>query len=561
MTRRIVRTLTQLSIAALLAFFVVFFLDRNFRLLPNAVHEYMPQHHHGLVVTDITLVKCSKINIFSSCKLDPEIWHRIDKNLYLNNAWMSSAYIYVQRKKEEDLDPTDKVVIDVKVGSIDRSRGVKEQADVRWESRPAGLWILRSAKPHASDSKDAVVAVDVLFGDDAYEVRPGWEIRGTALLLDTNRHIPSVHVTIRREGYVEPPKRPVPRIRGNGKFKIMQLADLHLSTGVGICRDAIPDEYEGGPCEADPRTLDFVSQLLEEEKPDLVVLSGDQVNGETAPDAQTAIFKYAHLLIKHKIPYVSIFGNHDDEGSLPRAGQMALIEQLPYSLSSAGPDDIDGVGNYYVEVLAQGTSKHSALTLYLLDSHSYSPDERHWSGYDWIKPNQIEWFKQTASSLKKQHQQYTHIHMDLAFIHIPLPEYGVPENQFFGEWREGVTAPTYNTHFRDALVEEGVVLLSCGHDHANEYCMLSANNETGKPELWMCYGGGTGFGGYGGYPGYTRVVRFFDIDMNTARITTYKRLEYGETDKRIDQHIIVDGGMVMPPPEPPAVVENEAEGV
>jgi hypothetical protein len=89
--------------------------------------------------------------------------------------------------------------------------------------------------------------------------------------------------------------------------------------------------------------------------------------------------------------------------------------------------------------------------------------------------------------------------------------------------------------------------------------MLSMHNETSKPELWMCYGGGTGFGGYGGYDGYVRRMRFFDIDMNTARITTYKRLEYGETDKRIDQQIIVEGGNVMPPPEPP--VQEEAEVV
>ncbi|KAJ2981166.1 hypothetical protein NUW58_g6757 [Xylaria curta] len=556
MTRRIVRTISQLAAASFLAFVVIFLLDRNFRLLPNAVHEYMPQHNHGLVVTDITITKCSKVNLFSSCKLDPNVWRRIDKDLYLGNTWTSSAYLHVQRKKEEDLTGDDKVIIDVKVGPTDPSTTTKPPPDAKWESRPAGLWILRSSKPHVSDSKEAVTAVDVLFGDDAYEVRPGWAIRGVALLLDTNRNIPSTHITIRR-GAHEQPKKPTPRIRDNGKFKIMQLADLHLSTGVGGCRDAVPDEYEGGPCEADPRTLDFVSRLLEEEKPDLVVLSGDQVNGDTAPDAQTAIFKYAHLLIKHKIPYVSIFGNHDDEGSLARSGQMAIIEQLPFSMSRAGPDDIDGVGNYYVEVLAQGSSKHSALTLYLLDTHSYSPDERHYSGYDWIKPNQIEWFKRTASGLKKKHKEYTHIHMDLAFIHIPLPEYAITENRYVGQWREGVTAPVYNTHFRDALVEEGVVMVSCGHDHANEYCMLSADEEKGKPELWMCYGGGAGFGGYGNYEGYTRTVRVFDIDMNTARITTYKRLEYGETEKRIDQQIIVEGGNVMPAPEPP-VQDTEA---
>lgn len=178
-----------------------------------------------------------------------------------------------------------------------------------------------------------------------------------------------------------------------------------------------------------------------------------------------AIFKYAQLFIKHKIPYVSIFGNHDDEraaGVLSRANQMALIETLPYSLSKSGPDDIDGVGNYYIEILGKGSSKHSAVTVYLLDSHSYSPDERRFKGYDWIKKNQIDWFRQTASGLKKKHKEYTHVHLDIAFIHIPLPEYREADQYFMGEWREGVTAPTYNSGFRDALVEQGVVMVSCG---------------------------------------------------------------------------------------------------
>lgn len=52
--------------------------------------------------------------------------------------------------------------------------------------------------------------------------------------------------------------------------------------------------------------------------------------------------------------------------------------------------------------------------------------------------------------------------MDLAFIHIPLPEYNDPDLPRKGEWREGVTAPGFNSGFRDALVKEGVVMVSCG---------------------------------------------------------------------------------------------------
>lgn len=141
---------------------------------------------------------------------------------------------------------------------------------------------------------------------------------------------------------------------------------------------------------------------------------------------------------------------------------MSLIETLPYSLSRAGPEDLDGVGNYYVEVLGRGKTTHSALTVYLLDTHAYSPDEKKYHGYDWLKKNQIDWFKQTANSLKPKHKEYSHVHMDVAFIHIPLPEYRDPKQVFKGQWREAVTAPTYNSGFRDALVEQGVVMVSCG---------------------------------------------------------------------------------------------------
>lgn len=176
----------------------------------------------------------------------------------------------------------------------------------------------------------------------------------------------------------------------------------------------------------------------------------------------------------------------------------------------------------------------------------------------------------------------------MAFIHIPLPEYRDP-GVTVGTWREPPTAPNYNSGFRDALVEMGVPVVSCGHDHANDYCVLSDKKEvplktrqgenapepepaepadvkedvpkassvpspvpkhptTPKPKndkLWLCYGGGVGFGGYGGYNGYVRRIRFFEFDANEAKISTWKRLEAGETGRRIDEQVIVNGGRVM----------------
>ncbi|KAI9838527.1 MAG: hypothetical protein M1819_004835 [Sarea resinae] len=543
MTRRIFRTAGQLGSLALIAFLIVFFLDNRYRLLPSSIHNHLPAHHPGFVITDITVATCSTLNLLSRCKLDPDQWHRVEKDLYLGHSWVSSAYVHVKRKKEEELIEGDKVIVDVRIGRLDPLTGEKGQENERWESRPAGIWLKRSAKRHASDSLNAITAVDVLFGADAVEPRTGWEIKDTPLLLDTSGETQEARISVRK-GPPAKIEKPVPRIGKDGKFKIMQVADLHLSTGLGLCRDAEPKGHNGGRCDADSRTLEFVGKLLDEEKPDMVVLSGDQVNGETAPDAQSAIFKFAELFVKRRIPYATIFGNHDDEGSLDRSAQMALIESLPLSLSQAGPADIAGVGNYYVDVLPHGTSQHAALTFYFLDTHGYSPDENHFRGYDWLKENQIQWFRETAQGVKKAHAAYSHVHMDLAFIHIPLPEYRHTGNKIVGNFKEPPTAPGFNSGFKDALVQEGVLFVSAGHDHVNDYCSLEVS-DAGQPELWMCYGGGSGFGGYGGYGGYHRRVRFFDIDANIARITTYKRLEYGETDKRIDEQIIVEGGRVV----------------
>lgn len=281
------RTITQLAIAGIGAFFMIWFLDSRYRVLPASLHNALPAHHPGLVVVDITVATCSTVNVFSSCKLNPAVWHRVEKDLYLGHGWVSSAYIHIKRKKEEELLPEDKVVVDISVGKLVPFSDEKSDAAEKWEPRPGGIWIKRSGKAGESDSERAITSVDVLFGADAVDPRDGWKVIGTPLLLGSSGETHEPRLSVRR-GNPQAAAKPVLKVRDNGKFKILQVSDLHLSTGTGVCRDEEPKGLNGGKCEADPRTLDFIERLLDEgDKPDLVVLSGDQVNGETAPDAQT----------------------------------------------------------------------------------------------------------------------------------------------------------------------------------------------------------------------------------------------------------------------------------
>lgn len=167
------------------------------------------------------------------------------------------------------------------------------------------------------------------------------------------------------------PKAPELRFDRAGKFRIMQVADLHLSTGPGDCRDmSLSATIECNAVGADVYSLEWLKKSLDELKPDLVVFTGDQLNGQTTSwAAHSTILKFAPLIWERKLPWVVIFGNHDGENDYDtNASEMELYRSMPGCLSEAGPEGVEGIGNY-----VRGIRDHRANTtlfnLYFLDSH------------------------------------------------------------------------------------------------------------------------------------------------------------------------------------------------
>jgi len=64
---------------------------------------------------------------------------------------------------------------------------------------------------------------------------------------------------------------------------------VHLSTGVAECRDVVSEIHKQA-CEADSTSLNFVKYILDHEKPDFVALTGDQVNGDNAPNTKSVTY-------------------------------------------------------------------------------------------------------------------------------------------------------------------------------------------------------------------------------------------------------------------------------
>lgn len=67
------------------------------------------------------------------------------------------------------------------------------------------------------------------------------------------------------------------RFKRNGKFKILQVADMHYADGKSTkCLDVLPSQF---PTCSDLNTTAFVMRMIRAEKPDLVVYTGDNIYG------------------------------------------------------------------------------------------------------------------------------------------------------------------------------------------------------------------------------------------------------------------------------------------
>lgn len=134
----------------------------------------------------------------------------------------------------------------------------------------------------------------------------------------------------------------------NGTYKILQAADLHFSVDHGKCKNT-----DLKPCDhGDDVSAKLFAHALDAEKPDLVVFTGDQLNGQkTSWDTKSVLAKFVTEVVNRKIPWAAVLGNHDDEETdMTRGDIMTHLSKMPYSLSQSGPTDVDGFGNYVLKV-------------------------------------------------------------------------------------------------------------------------------------------------------------------------------------------------------------------
>lgn len=272
----------------------------------------------------------------------------------------------------------------------------------------------------------------------------------------------------------------------NGLFKIVQFTDS-----------------QDGP-NTDLRTLDLINRILDKEKPNLVVLTGDNIDGKckSKADVKKAITNIVMPMENRNIPWTAIFGNHDDEHKkMNKEEMMKFYMTFKHSLCQVGYKILDRIGNYNLLINGARNNK-PAFNIYLLDSGKKAPCFFH--GYNWIKLAQIHWYKQTALKLKEKYEKTIPAIM---FFHIPFPEFKIAwkTGLIEGERNESESCPRVNSGLFDVLVKTGDVKgVFVGHDHVNNYCAELEGIRLG-------YAGNIGYGTYG-KKDFKRGARVFLIE-------------------------------------------------
>lgn len=232
--------------------------------------------------------------------------------------------------------------------------------------------------------------------------------------------------------------------------------------------------------------LDLQYAAIKETKPDLVILMGDNAEGKTPEALQKTLLRITKPYSDHNIPFSFVLGNHDLQYC--ETSSLKYVYEIYASLPGCFlPEDHTEFGDFTLPVFSESSNTQKLQILCMYSGASdYSPKG---SYYDFVKPAQIAWMKETQTRLG-----------DIPSVliqHIPFPEeFGLlkeatplamlfdgvlgqneQKGRFFrlrrsvdGYLGEAPCTPAINSGEFEAVKQCGNIFAAFfGHDHMNDF--------------------------------------------------------------------------------------------
>ncbi|MCF0261959.1 MAG: metallophosphoesterase family protein [Sphaerochaetaceae bacterium] len=284
------------------------------------------------------------------------------------------------------------------------------------------------------------------------------------------------------------------RLNKDGKFRILILSDAHHAPGTGL------------------ETIKAMECLIDRSRPDFVLLNGDNIAGHaTKKNCIDMIDQIVSPMEDRSIPWAHVYGNHDKTPRFSKQYQQELYEQYPHCLSKSGPEDIPGVGNYFLPVYDKDDK--IAFGIWALDSMqdldimdkplpykgNFEKDvllpQRLTTGSDadWIRFEQVQWYYNYSKKIEKENGRKI---PSIMCFHQPLYEFNAIirnpiETKMTGECNEKISCSEVSSGLFAATLQRSDILgIFCGHDHINTFDGVYCNTYLG-------YCGSVGYHAYG----------------------------------------------------------------
>lgn len=240
----------------------------------------------------------------------------------------------------------------------------------------------------------------------------------------------------------------------NGKVNILMLSDTHLLNGKS---------------KKDMKTIDGIAKLVDNNKFDLVVLTGDVFEGynkKSSYNKPNAIKVIAELFEQKNQYWAFISGNNDGEYCGSTLDVMTALAS--YSHALVADNNVGGVGNYTIDITYNEKVAH---TLIFMDSRMRDDNNK----FIAISKEQREWYANIASNAQ-QDEIFTSL-----FMHIPFIEFleAYKNGSNFSDYNDHSTAKQINTTEENSLLLTEKILpigntklIATGHTHGEDYAKL-----------------------------------------------------------------------------------------
>ena len=143
------------------------------------------------------------------------------------------------------------------------------------------------------------------------------------------------------------------KFNSSGKFKILTLSDIQETLNY------------------DKRTLEGINRIIKTEKPDLVILGGDNCDGtvlKTEDELRKYLDIFSEPMESRKILWAHIFGNHDHNIELDEKKKTKIYEEYKYCISKH-TENIYGTTNFVLPI-KYSNKNEIAFNIWGIDSNN-----------------------------------------------------------------------------------------------------------------------------------------------------------------------------------------------